>query len=136
MSFELPLWQWGARSEGVAAARADRERIASLSEATLAQTAHEAHFAALELSQARRNVALTAKADSVAGKRFAVAYNRYVIGRITIDNLYIAQNEKDQALTQFAQALRGYWLAYYELRRATLYDFHAGRQIGQTGEDG
>jgi outer membrane protein TolC len=65
----------------------------------------------------------------VADKRFEVAYNRYVIGRITIDNLYLAQNEKDQALTQFVQALRGYWRAYYELRRATLYDFEAGRPI-------
>jgi outer membrane protein TolC len=93
------------------------------------QTAHLAHFAALQLSQARRNVALSAKADTVAGKRFEVAYNRYVIGRITIDNLYIAQTEKDQALLQYVEALRGYWQAYYRLRRATLYDFAAGTVI-------
>src|SRR5256886_3991915 len=76
------------------------------------QAAHEAHFAALQLSQARRNVALLAKADTVGQKRFEVAYNRYVIGRIAIDNLYIAQTEKDQALTSFVQGLRGYWQAH------------------------
>jgi outer membrane protein TolC len=74
---------------------------------------------------------LTAKSDTVAAKRFEVAYNRYVIGRIAIDNLYVAQTEKDQALTQFVQALRGYWLAYYRLRLATLYDFEAGRAISR-----
>jgi outer membrane protein len=68
-------------------------------------------------------------ADSVAGKRFDVAYNRYVIGKITIDNLYIAQAEKDQALLQFVAGLRGYWTAYYRLRSVTLYDFVAGRPI-------
>lgn len=129
LSVELPLWQWGARSQDVAAARADQERSAELAQASLAQTAHDAHFAALELAQARQNVLLAAKADSVAGKRFEVAYNRYVIGRITIDNLYIAQSEKDQALNDFVRALQRYWLAYYQLRLATLYDFREDHPI-------
>jgi outer membrane protein len=129
LSVEVPLMQWGAHGEGVRAAQADRERSANVTQAALEQVAHEAHFAALELAQARRDVALRAKADTVAGKRFEVAYNRYVIGRITIDNLYIAQTEKDQALTQFVQALRGYWQAYYRLRRVTLFDFATGQAI-------
>jgi len=129
VSVQVPIWQWGAHGEGVRAAESERDRARSLGEAAIEQTAHQAHFAALQLSQARRNVIISAKADTVAGKRFEVAYNRYVIGRITIDNLYIAQAEKDQALTQFVLALRGYWRAYYELRRATLYDFEAGRPL-------
>jgi len=129
LAVEVPFWQWGAHGEGVRAAEAQRDQALSLGQATLEQTAHDAHYAALQLSQAARNVALSAKGDTVAGKRFAVAYNRYVIGRITIDNLYLAQNEKDQALTQFVQALRGYWQAYYRLRRATLFDFERGEPI-------
>jgi outer membrane protein TolC len=41
----------------------------------------------------------------------------------------VAQNEKDQALNQFVQALRGYWQAYYRLRRLTLFDFATGQAI-------
>ena len=134
VSVDIPLWQWGAHSQGVAAAEADQARLTSLSEETLRQTANDAHFAALELSQARRTVELSAKADTVAERRFEVAYNRYVIGRITIDNLYIAQSEKDQALVRFFEALRGYWTAYYRLRQLTLYDFEAGQPIG-TSQD-
>jgi outer membrane protein TolC len=96
---------------------------------TRENTAHEAHFAVLELEQARRALLLSGSADTVAAKRFEVAYNRYVIGRINIDNLYIAQNEKDQARTQYVQALRQYWQAYYLLRRLTLFDFETGRPI-------
>jgi outer membrane protein len=129
VAVEVPLWQWGAHGDGVQAAEADRERVTMQSEATLAQLALDARFAALALAQARRNVALQVTADSVAEKRYQVAYNRYVIGRITIDNLYIAQAEKDQALVQFVAGLRGYWLAYYQLRRTTLYDFEAGHPI-------
>lgn len=129
LSVEVPLWRWGAGGDGVRAAKADRERVDNTTRLAVEETAQEAHFAALQLAQARRNLELSAKADSVADKRFEVAYNRYVIGRITIDVLYIAQSEKDQALGQRVQALRGYWLAYYGLRRATLYDFERGQVI-------
>jgi outer membrane protein TolC len=129
LSLQVPLLQWGAHKEGVRAAEADQERIRNLGKATLEQTAQEAHFAALQLSQARRTLALSAKGDTVAAKRFEVALNRYIIGRIAIDNLFTAQNEKDQALNQYVQALRGYWQAYYRLRRLTLYDFAAGAPI-------
>lgn len=129
LSVQVPLWVWGAHGERVRAAEADRERVTSLSQATVDQTAHEARFAALEVAQARQNVFLAAKADSVAGKRFEVAYNRYVIGRIASDNLYVAQQEKDQALGAYVQALRGYWIAYYQLRRATMFDFATGHAI-------
>jgi len=46
-----------------------------------------------------------------------------VIGKIGVSDLYIAQNEKDQALDAYVQALRSYWANYYRLRRVTLYDF-------------
>jgi len=129
LSVQVPLWNWGSHGEGVRAAEADRDRVTTLAEAQLDQLAHDAHFAALQLAQARRNVALYAKADSVAGRRFEVAYNRYTIGRITIDNLYLAQSEKDQAVGQVAESLRSYWRAHYQLRRLTLFDFTTGQPI-------
>ncbi|HEU4800533.1 MAG TPA: TolC family protein [Gemmatimonadales bacterium] len=129
ISVEIPLIQWGARSGEIRAAEAELERTESEGELALAQVQQEAHFAARQLLQARRGLALSAKADTVAAKRFEVAYNRYVIGRIDIDNLYVAQAEKDQALNQYVQALRAHWLAYYRLRQLTLYDFDAGHPI-------
>ena len=129
VSVELPLFTWGTGSNAVKAAQADREQVGNLGRSTLEQAAQAARFAALQLPLARRNLALSAKADTVAAKRFEVAYNRYVIGRIAIDNLYLAQSEKDQASNQYLQALRGYWLAHYRLRALTLYDFEAGRPI-------
>jgi outer membrane protein TolC len=129
VSVDLPLIQWGARKEDIGAAMADKKRVAALSRSTRDQVAQDAHFAALQLGQARRSLELSAKADTVAGKRFEVAYNRYVIGKINLDNLFLAQSEKDQALTQSVFALRGYWMAHYRLRFLTLFDFAANRPI-------
>ncbi|MHB1311859.1 MAG: TolC family protein [Gemmatimonadaceae bacterium] len=126
---QIPVWQWGAHSAQVEAAKADRFAVQSSAQTLRAQAENTAHFAALQLGQARRSLAIAAKADTVAAKRFQVALNRYGISRITIDNLYIAQNEKDQALSSYVQALRAYWLAYFQLRKATLYDFEKNEVI-------
>ena len=65
----------------------------------------------------------------MAVKRFEVAKNRYIVGKIGIDNLYLAQNERDGALRGYIEALRGYWNSYYQLRRLTLYDFAEKKAI-------
>jgi outer membrane protein TolC len=129
LSVSLPVWQWGAHTANVEAARADRDAARNTAQLSRAQLDLNAHFAALQLTQARTGLVIASKADTVAQKRFDVAYNRYVIGKIQIDNLYVAQSEKDQALQGYAQALRAYWLAYYQLRRLTLYDFEHAHPI-------
>lgn len=129
LALSIPVFNWGARGADVQAARSNQKRVEALGKQAREELTQEAHFAALQLGQARRNLDVNAKADTVAAKRFEVAYNRYVIGRIGIDNLYIAQNEKNQAVTQYLQALRNYWMAYYRLRQSTLYDFEAGQPI-------
>jgi len=129
LGISMPLIQWGGRSAQIAASEYDQRRVAVTTRFTREQISQEAHFAVLELGQASRQLTIAAKADTVGAKRFDVAKNRYVIGRIGADNLYQAQNEKDQALIQYLQSLRGYWVAYYRLRRLTMFDFERGAEI-------
>jgi outer membrane protein len=129
VAVEMPLVQWGGRSAQIQAARAEQDRTAAVARDTRATVQQDARFAALRLPLARRQLATSAKADTVATRRFDVAKNRYVIGRIDIGDLYIAQSEKDAALLSYVEALRNFWLAYYRLRRLTLYDFDAARPL-------
>ncbi|HEU4584677.1 MAG TPA: TolC family protein [Gemmatimonadaceae bacterium] len=131
VTVSMPLVQWGARHADVEAARADKRRVENTTDQSREQAAQEAHFAALEFMQAARILEISAKADTVGSKRFEVAKNRYVIGKIGISDLYIAQSEKDGALESYVQALRAYWLSYYRLRRLTLYDFAEGERIAR-----
>jgi outer membrane protein TolC len=129
LNVSIPVWQWGSHSASVQAAKADRESAKSTASLSRANVDHNARFAALDVSRARRTLIIAAKADTVGQKRYDVAYNRYIIGRINIDILYQAQTEKDQAVNAYVQALRSYWNSYYTLRKTTLYDFEAGRPI-------
>ena len=129
LSVHMPLFQWGGGRADVQAAKAEEARSASSSRARREQAAEDARYAALQLTQSRRMLLIAAKADTVAQKRFEVAKNRYVIGKIGVSDLYIAQNEKDQALDAYVQALRSYWNNYYRLRRVTLYDFEQKTEL-------
>ena len=129
VQLSVPFFQSGARSAEVQAAKASVGAVQANARAAREQAAQDAHFAVLQLEQSRRQLAVAAKADTVANKRYEVAYNRYVIGRIAIDNLFLAQSEKDAALQAYVGSLAGFWNAYYRLRRVTLFDFVAQKQI-------
>ena len=72
---------------------------------------------------------ITKKSDEVALKRYTVAQNRYLIGKIDITNLNIALTEKDNAKRGYITALRSFWTAYFDLRRLTLYDFNERKYL-------
>jgi outer membrane protein len=128
----LPLMQWGAGRAEVEAAKASDDRVGANNKMRRDVLVEDARFSALALQQAQRNVIISAKADTVAGKQFEVARNRYIIGKITNDALYLAQGEKDAAVLANVQALRNYWTAYYHLRRVTLYDFVTKQEMSDT----
>lgn len=123
VGLNFPMLQWGAGHADLEAARANDERVGANNRMRRDALMEEARFSALALQQAQRNVLISAKADTVAGKQFEVARNRYIIGKIANDALYLAQGEKDAAVLANVQALRNYWMSYYHLRRITVYDF-------------
>lgn len=83
----------------------------------------EVKTAVNQLEQLEQSVIVAKRAYEVSEKRFELSKNRFLVGKIDITNLTIAQNEKDLALISYANTLRNYHQARYRLRRLTLYDF-------------
>lgn len=82
-----------------------------------------------EFRQLQAQLLTSAKSDTIAQKRYFVAKNRYLLGKISITDLGLAQSDKDQALIDYVRTLQQYWVAYYRLRRTTLYDFTQNQAI-------
>lgn len=74
-------------------------------------------------------VVLAANADSIASEKYQIAKDRYVLGSLSITDLSIAFQEKDQAKRDYISALRDFWGAYYQLRYLSLYDFEKNEKI-------
>ncbi len=74
-------------------------------------------------------MAIAAKSDTIAQRRFEVAKDRYVIGKIDIPILFIAQSEKDNARRANIQTLWDYWSTYFRVRRLTLCVIETGASL-------
>lgn len=123
VNFQIPLFTWGRGGASVDAAVAREQEVRKSTALDEEQFIQQVYFQALEVMQLQEQVRLAARADTIARRRFEVTKNRYLIGKIDITNMFIAQNEKDAARRNYIQTLRRYWTAYYNLRRITLYDF-------------
>ncbi len=77
----------------------------------------------------QEQIKITRVADDIAQRRYNITKSRYLIGKIDITDMNIALTEKDEAKSRYIQSLEDYWMAYFNLRRLTLFDFENGFQI-------
>jgi len=132
LQVQIPFFGFGSGSHAVEAAQADLSRTETAVAMQRFSLEQEVSYQVQRFNQLQTQVALSAKADTVAQRRFDVARERYIIGKIDVPNLFLAQSEKDNAYRARIQTLWDYWVTYYRLRRLTLYDFTADRPLIQT----
>jgi outer membrane protein TolC len=129
LGFEIPLFTWGKGSAQIEAQRSRLQAVETNVKLNEEEFYESVYFQALEVAHQQNQVLLSAKSDTVAQRRFEVTKNRYLIGKIDITNMFIAQNEKDAARREYIDNQRRYWFAYYLLRQMTLYDFIENRPL-------
>ena len=71
----------------------------------------------------RRNTDIAERFLEAARKRYEITFQRYLIGKIDVTELNIALTAQEGARRSYLQSLREYWMALYEIRGLTLYDF-------------
>ena len=77
----------------------------------------------------RTQVRLSLRTYEVAEKRLDISRKRYRIGKIGVTDLNIAISEESTARRGYIASLQEFWLAYFELRRLTLFDFERNQPL-------
>ncbi len=129
VGINIPIIDWGQARSQIRRAQANRD----LQEVNIRQDEinfeQEIFLQVMQFNAQYQRLEIAAKADTVAQKRYEVARQRYLTGKISITDINIAQSEKDRAKQSYIQELRNFWQAYYTLRRLTLFDFEKGQVI-------
>lgn len=122
-TFSIPVVDWGRRKATMQTANAQK-RLTDFDVERQQITFEQEVVNQVRLFETLKlQIEITRKADEVAFQRYNVAQNRYLIGKIDITNLSIALNEKDDARRSYVEALKSFWIEYFNLRRLTLYDY-------------
>ena len=125
VGLNIPILQWGRGKASVESANVEVERVDEQIQLDTRRLLRDVRFQVLDFMQLQDRFLLAKRSMDIAMRRFDVAKNRYLVGKIDITNLQIAQDESNSARASYFQTLRQYWMAYYQLRRSTLYDFVA-----------
>ena len=129
LTFSIPVLDWGRSKSKIKTADAN-EQFTEYAVEQDQQTFKQQIVTQVTLfDQMKEQVGLTAEADSIAGEKYEIAKQRYVLGNLSITDLSIAFQENDQAKRDYVAALRDFWGAYYQLRYLSLYDFEKNEKI-------
>ncbi len=129
VTFSVPLFQWGKADSEIEAALINKEQVELDNRHNRKLFETQVKFQTLRFKQLQKQVLVASKSDTIAQRRFDVAYKRFMIGKIDMNDLFLAQNEKNAAFQTYITTLKSYWVAYYSLRQTTLYDFKTNSPI-------
>ncbi|MCM1483481.1 MAG: TolC family protein [Muribaculaceae bacterium] len=129
VGISLPLVDWGKRRGRVKVAESNRELTKSILRKEQADFSQNLFILVEKFNNQRGQLALSARADSVAGRRYDSSVATFLTGRISALDLNDSQTVKDSARVRYLNELFYYWYYYYQLRSITLWDFTGRRPI-------
>mgnify|MGYP000527738229 CR=1 FL=1 len=129
VSLGIPIFDWGVSKSRRKMAEANLDLVNTNLEQDQQAFEQEIYLHTLNWSNQRNFLATSEKAQEIAIKRYDITKKRYILGKITITNLNLAQTEKDRAVVTYLNSLEKFWVDYYTLRRLTLYDFLNDKKI-------
>lgn len=127
--FDIPILDWGRSRSRLKTAEANQKFVQYAVEQDQQIFRQEIFTQVTLFDMMQDQLILTAQADSIASEKYQIARERYVLGHLSITDLSIAFQEKDQAKRDYVFALRDLWGAYYQLRYLSLYDFEKNEKI-------
>jgi outer membrane protein len=129
ISIHTPILDWGRSRARVAVAESEREVTRRQVERARADFDRDVFLRVSQFEIQAQQLRLAAHADSVAERRHRLTRETYLAGAGDLNSINFAQSEKESARRVYLDAIRNYWSSYYDVRRATLYDFERGRPL-------
>lgn len=123
VGFTMPILDWGLGRGRYKMAQSSLELAQVQSSQAITDFEQNLFLDVEQFNLQAEQVAIAAKSDTVAMKRYEVTKQRFLIGKIAVLDLNDADSRKDQNKRAYIQALQNYWNYFYNIRSLTLYDF-------------
>jgi len=123
LGVRAPIIQWGLAKGRIKQAEINAELVQSTVDQQKIDFEQTIYKKVAQFNLNKKQLSVSKRANEVADKRFFVSKQRYLIGKIIVTDLQIAQREKDNALISYINAYRTYWQSYYDIRKITHFDF-------------
>ena len=123
VSLSLPLIDWGIRKGKYNMAN----NLLKATEISVEQSRvafyQNVMTACDDLEMLMKQISSASEAMDLSEMAYEDTKQRFVIGKVDVNALSIAQSRMTTAQKNYITILRSYWLSYFELRKLTLFDF-------------
>jgi len=129
ISLQVPILDWGKRKSAMKQIEIREMDIEASYQQQFLELENDIRQRAYLFSRLQSEIKLLKEIMDKADERFSISNERYVLGNIDITNLTLAQREKDQTKRNYINALKSYWVTYYELRALSGFDILNNQEI-------
>ncbi|HEX2922179.1 MAG TPA: TolC family protein [Bacteroidales bacterium] len=123
LNFSIPILDWGLGQGKYKMAKSSLELAQVQYDQSIQELDQTLYLDVAKFNLQYEQVMTSALSDTIAMKRYEVAKQRFMIGKIDILSLSDADSRKDTNRRSYVQALQNYWNYFYNMRSITLYDF-------------
>lgn len=129
VSLSIPILDWGRSASTVKLAESERELTIYNVNKDMEEFDREVVVQVEQFGLLKDQLKTAEEADKVAENGYQIALRKFQNGELSITDLNIALQEREQAKRDYIRSVRSYWVAYYRLRMLTLFDFEKGQNI-------
>ena len=122
ITLSIPLKDWGKRKNAYLAARSTVEAAERSEQETARDTELDVALTVADFNERQAIVETARQALTIAEDAYAQTLQRFIKAQADAYSLSVAQSHWQTARQNQIASLQNYWLAYYHLRRLTLYD--------------
>lgn len=123
ISLTVPILDWGKGKGQVKMAQSRREVVKAKVDQSIIDFEQTVFLNVMQFNMQDDQVMISKKADMISQSRYNVTKERFLIGKIDVLDLNVAQTERDAAKQKYINTLSNFWQFYYNMRKLTLYDF-------------
>ena len=134
LSLSIPLADWGKKRSAREIAQSNYDLTKLNVELERTNFEREVIIAVQQFSLVKENVAIAELSYKTAQKRYDITRKRYLVGKVDITDLTLAENEKENQRSNYIKSIKDFWEAYYGIRSITLYDFIAQKSLVKSND--
>jgi len=129
LAVNIPILDWGKSASAIKLAESRRDLVLYDVERERLDFEREVIVEAEQFNLLKDQMETSKEADKVAENGYEIALKRFQNGEISITDLNISLQERENAKRDYISSLESYWESYYYLRILTLYDFELNEKI-------
>ena len=123
ITLSVPLKDWGKRKNAYLAARSTVDAAERAEQESARDTELDVVLTVADFNERQAIVETSHQALTIAEDAYTQTLQRFIRAQANAYDLSLAQSHWQTARQNQITSLQNYWLAYYHLRRLTLYDY-------------